>query len=118
MSDRNGVIPGLEDLPWEAPHTFLGLEGAHASFDRARAVILPVPYESTTSYSGGTRRGPGAIVDASRYVELFDQEFRNGEGRVHGQEHAHRRIRRLVRAAAEEGTTEKLIMLHDLDRSM
>jgi agmatinase len=69
------VIPGLEDLPWEAPHTFLGLDGAHASFDRARAVILPVPYESTTSYSGGTRRGPRAIVDASRYVELFDQEL-------------------------------------------
>jgi len=39
------------------------------------AVLLPVPYESTTSFGGGTRRGPGAIVEASRYVELYDQEF-------------------------------------------
>lgn len=45
-------------------------------------------------------------------IALFDQEFRNGEGRVHGQEEAHRKIRRLIKAAAKEGATEKLIMLH------
>jgi agmatinase len=38
-------------------------------------VVLPVPYEATTSYGGGTRNGPRAILEASRYVELFDQEL-------------------------------------------
>lgn len=70
-----GVPQGLADLPWELPHTFLGLTRTPESFERADAVVLPVPYESTTSWGGGTRRGPGAIIEASRYVELFDQEF-------------------------------------------
>ena len=35
--------------------------------------VLPVPLEETVSYGGGTRRGPRAIIDASRQVELFDR---------------------------------------------
>ncbi len=65
---------GLDDLPWELPHTFLGLDEAASAFETARAVLLPVPYESTTSYGGGTREGPRAILEASRYIELYDQE--------------------------------------------
>ena len=67
---------GLRDLPWELPHTFLGLDSAAASFGTAGAVLLPVPYEATTSWGGGTRMGPRAIIEASRYIELYDQEFR------------------------------------------
>lgn len=70
-----GVPAGLGDLPWELPRTFLGLDDPADSFARSDAVLLPVPYESTTSFGGGTRRGPQAILDASRYVELYDQEF-------------------------------------------
>ena len=66
---------GLEDLPWELPHTFLGLDEAAGSFERAAAVVLPVPYESTASWGGGTRAGPHAILEASRYVELYDDEL-------------------------------------------
>ena len=65
----------LANLPWELPHTFLGLEGDAASWDRAGVVILPVPYEATVSYQGGTRRGPAALIEASRYIELYDQEL-------------------------------------------
>ena len=65
----------LGDLPWELPHSFLGLDETTGSFDAAAAVILPVPYEATTSYGGGTARGPRAIVEASRYIELYDREF-------------------------------------------
>ena len=68
--------PGLADLPWELPHTFLGLDEAASHFGGSKAVILPVPYETTTSYGGGARGGPGAIVEASRYIELYDQELR------------------------------------------
>ena len=68
--------PCLADLPWELPHTFLGLDEAASHFGGSKAVILPVPYETTTSYGGGARGGPGAIVEASRYIELYDQELR------------------------------------------
>jgi serine protein kinase len=47
-----------------------------------------------------------------RRLALFDQEFCHGLGRVHGQEDAQLKIRRLVRAGAEAGRTEKMILLH------
>ena len=40
----------------------------------AALVLLPVPFEATTSYGGGTARGPEAILSASRQVDLFDAE--------------------------------------------
>ena len=66
---------GLERLPWELPRVFLGLDGAGATHEGAGTWILPVPYQATTSWGSGTRRGPLAIIDASRYVELYDHEL-------------------------------------------
>ncbi len=66
---------GLEALPWELPRVFLGLDGAPATPEGAATWILPVPYEATTSWRAGTRRGPRAIIDASRYIELHDHEL-------------------------------------------
>ncbi|MDQ3555607.1 MAG: agmatinase [Gemmatimonadota bacterium] len=74
--------PTLRELPWELPHNFLGLEGDAARWPDAGVVILPVPYEASVSYGGGTRRGPGAIIEASRYIELYDQELDNEPARV------------------------------------
>lgn len=56
------------------PFNFLGID-ENSSFDEARVVILPFPYDSTTSYRAGTREGPLAIINASRQVELYDMEF-------------------------------------------
>ena len=82
-STRPSRFPdGLADLPWELPHTFLGLDEDASDFATARAVLLPVPYETTTSYRGGARSGPGAIVDASRYIELYDQELKCDLSRI------------------------------------
>jgi len=64
----------LTDLSWEPAHTFLGLDEAE-SWQDAGVLILPVPYEATVSYQGGTRRGPSAILEASKYVEFYDQEL-------------------------------------------
>lgn len=69
------VPESLRGLEWELPHNFLGLDEAGSDFERSQAVILPVPYESTVSYGGGTGNGPSAIVEASRYIELYDQEL-------------------------------------------
>src|SRR5690606_38551618 len=65
----------LRSLGWELPHNFLGLDEGSSDFERARAVILPVPYEATTSFGAGTAGGPAAIIEASRYIELYDQEL-------------------------------------------
>jgi agmatinase len=56
------------------PFNFCGLDEARSGFDRAKVVIWPVPFEKTVSYGGGTKNGPQAIIDASRNVELFDEE--------------------------------------------
>ena len=65
----------LAALPWGAPVNFLGLPDPAPTLERAPIVILPVPYESTVSYMGGTRFGPRRILEASRYIELYDHEL-------------------------------------------
>lgn len=54
---------------------FLGIGREISSYGSSRIVVLPVPYEHTVSYGGGTGRGPRAILDASRYVEFYDEEL-------------------------------------------
>jgi len=53
---------------------FLGIEKEFSTFETSKIVILPAPYESTVSYGGGTKKGPAAILQASHYVEFFDEE--------------------------------------------
>ena len=70
-----GSAGGLEKLPWAPAENFLGLPDDQVEFDAAGVVILPVPYEATVSYMGGTRFGPRALLHASRFVELYDHEL-------------------------------------------
>jgi agmatinase len=43
--------------------------------ESARVLVIPVPYDATTTYLSGTRRGPAAILSASQELELFDEEI-------------------------------------------
>jgi agmatinase len=52
--------------------TFAAIPEDYARFERARVVILPVPYESTGSGRVGCREAPRAIIDASEEMELYD----------------------------------------------
>jgi agmatinase len=57
------------------PMNFGGIaEEEFSSFDQARILVWPVSYEGTVSYGGGTGKGAMAIVDASRNMELYDDE--------------------------------------------
>jgi agmatinase len=53
---------------------FLGSE-AIASYETANAVILPIPYEATTTYRKGCETGPDAVIDASQQLEAYDEEL-------------------------------------------
>lgn len=55
-------------------YNFGGLDKEFSEFDNSKYVILPVPYDSTTSYKVGTREGPNAIINASMNMELYDIE--------------------------------------------
>jgi agmatinase len=52
-----------------------GLYGLPHTPEEAAVVVLPVPFEATTSYGGGTAEGPQAVLEASRQVDLFDREL-------------------------------------------
>ncbi len=52
-----------------------GIFGLPYGPDEARIVLLPVPWDATTSYGGGASDGPRAIFDASMQVDLFDAEI-------------------------------------------
>lgn len=57
------------------PHNFLGLPKPYSDYARSRFAVQPIPYDSTTSFQVGTRHGPAAIIEASKNVELFDEEL-------------------------------------------
>jgi agmatinase len=54
---------------------FLGIPENEHGIEKSRVVVLPVPYERTVSYGVGTKNGPAAILEASHYVELYDDEL-------------------------------------------
>jgi len=49
-------------------------EEEFSSFDTAQVFVLPVAYEGTVSFGTGTGAGAMAIVDASRNMELYEEE--------------------------------------------
>ena len=59
----------------DLPMNFGGIdEEEYSSLDAARILILPVSYEGTVSYGTGTGAGAMAIVNASRNMELYEEE--------------------------------------------
>jgi agmatinase len=56
-------------------HINAGIYGLPFTAEESDIVLVPVPWEVTTSYGGGTSRGPQAIRDASFQVDLFHPEF-------------------------------------------
>jgi len=50
-----------------------GIFGLPFTPTTSRVVILPVPFEATTSYGGGASRAPAAVLEASRQVDLYDR---------------------------------------------
>jgi agmatinase len=64
-----------DDERFALPFTYGGLRPEESAFERAQVVILPIPYEQTTTYGTGTKEGPQALIAASRHMELYDEEL-------------------------------------------
>lgn len=55
------------------PNHFGGLSD-DSSLEESQIVVLPVPFDKTTTYQQGADLGPAAIIEASRNLELYDIE--------------------------------------------
>ena len=96
----------------EYENRFLSSEVPAVPADKARFHVIPVPYEATVSYAGGTARGPEAILEASDQLELYDGTSFPGEGGIFTQhpvdcsgrpEEVMENVRRAVLAALDAG---------------
>jgi len=56
--------------------TFLGIAPEDSHYKNCKVVIIPAPFEASTSYQKGTENGPSAVLLASEQVEYYDIEFR------------------------------------------
>ena len=57
------------------PNNFLALPEQWSGLELSRVVVVPVPYEHTSSFGKGTASGPVSILEASGQVELYDEEL-------------------------------------------
>lgn len=51
-----------------------GLDAGYTGLDQAKVVVIPVPYDETSTWGKGADKGPDAILDASANMELYDIE--------------------------------------------
>lgn len=56
---------------------FLGLSDPFSLYEQAKYVIEPVAFDLTCSYEKGAAKGPQALIEASRNLELFDIEIQS-----------------------------------------
>tara|TARA_R110001592_G_scaffold363399_1_gene688111 strand:+ start:29296 stop:30171 length:876 start_codon:yes stop_codon:yes gene_type:complete len=62
----------MSDLAMDQYPHFLGSEIEQGNPSTSLFHVIPVPYERTVSYGGGTAKGPSAILDASWQLEIWD----------------------------------------------
>ena len=53
---------------------FLDMDKKYNDYRSASVVLLPVPYDGTSTFVKGADKGPQAIIDASDSIELYDVE--------------------------------------------
>lgn len=57
-----------------SPLNFAGLPKKFSNYRNSEIVILPVPFDKTSSWIKGANKGPQAIIEASCHMELYDIE--------------------------------------------
>ncbi|WP_196889047.1 agmatinase [Aureivirga sp. CE67] len=54
--------------------TYAGIPEEFAKFETSKVVLIPVPYDGTSTWQKGADKGPDAFLDASENMELYDIE--------------------------------------------
>ncbi len=66
------------NLPFGQGHgisgRYAGLPDEYCSLSSSEIVILPIPFDKTSTYQKGSAKGPEALIEASRNMELYDIE--------------------------------------------
>ncbi len=57
------------------PYNFGGVSKDYYNFEKSRFIIIPIPYDLSSTYGSGARKGPSAIIEASLNMELYDEEL-------------------------------------------
>ncbi len=58
----------------EFPNNFAGVPDEYADEKSAKVILIPVPYDGTSTWQKGADQGPAALLDAARNMELYDIE--------------------------------------------
>lgn len=53
---------------------FCGVPSTPADYDTASIIVLPIPFDKTSTWQKGADKGPAAIIEASQYLEFYDIE--------------------------------------------
>lgn len=67
-----GIIEVMKELGIKK--NFLAIEKKYSNYKDSKIVIVSAPLEKTVSYGKGTSKGPEEILNASHYVEFYDEE--------------------------------------------
>lgn len=63
----------MTEMP-AVPMSFCELPGDDSAYAQASTIILPIPFDKTSTWLKGADKGPAAIIEASKYLELYDIE--------------------------------------------
>ena len=68
------TIPGSAGSKKMKTKTYAGIPAELAKLDQAKIVLIPVPYDGTSTWQKGADKGPEAFLNASENMELYDIE--------------------------------------------
>jgi agmatinase len=55
-------------------NTYAGIPDEYGKLEHAKTVLIPVPYDGTSTWQKGADKGPNAFLTASENMELYDIE--------------------------------------------
>ena len=83
MMEEKGII-NAQGQQMQAPtaKNYAAIDEEYSGFKKAKVVILQAPYDKTATYRKGTVNGPAAIIEASKKMELYDDELNQETYRI------------------------------------
>lgn len=74
MEEKTIITPNGQRASQRAKN-YAAIDEEYSGLKKSRVAIIQVPYEKTVTYKKGTVNGPSAIIEASKKIELFDEEL-------------------------------------------